>query len=112
MGEIAGEAVGLIFRFVVHVVMEIFGEILVKGLGYIVLRPFSKSIDPDGLAVLLTGLAMWALIIFAIVWGIQRPLMRLAVGNPASKTISPLSTRSHAAALRKHHPPAWLSNVA
>ncbi len=73
MGEIAGEAIGLIFRFVIHVVMEIFGEILVKGLGYIVLRPFSKDIDPDGLAVLLTGLAMWALIIFAIVWGFSDP---------------------------------------
>lgn len=66
LGEIAGEIIGgtlrLIGRFFAEVVLEIF----IKGFGNLVCRVFSRSIDPDGIIVLVVGVFSWAAIIFCL----------------------------------------------
>jgi len=62
LGEIAGEIVGGLFRFVVHFFVEIVLEVLIKGPGYIICRQFSKNVNPDGLAVVFVGFIFWAAI--------------------------------------------------
>ena len=57
------------FEFVFDIVGEIIFEILVKGLGYLVLKYVltlgRAEIDPDGIGSLITGLASWLLIGYA-----------------------------------------------
>ncbi len=59
LAEIAGEIVGGVFRFVVHVFLEVLVEILIKGPGYVICSTFSASVDPDGVTVILVGLLFW-----------------------------------------------------
>lgn len=63
LGEIAGEVITPIFKFIARIFLEIFVELLVRGLGYLICRPFSKKIEPDDFLVLLVGLVSWGLII-------------------------------------------------
>lgn len=63
MGEIISELISLIGRFLLHVAIDIVFEILIKGVGYLILRPFSRPVDPDGAAVVLVGLAFWITIV-------------------------------------------------
>ncbi|QSX40484.1 hypothetical protein [Shewanella cyperi] len=62
IGEIAGELLGGVFRILGHFLIEIVLEVLIKGLGYLICRPFSKSISPDGILVIVVGLLAWAAI--------------------------------------------------
>jgi hypothetical protein len=64
LGEIAGELIGGTLRFIGQFFAEIVLEITIKGLGYLVCRAFSRSIDPDGILVLVVGVLVWAAIIF------------------------------------------------
>ncbi|MBM9614516.1 hypothetical protein JWJ90_09455 [Desulfobulbus rhabdoformis] len=66
LGEIAGELVGGTLRFIGRFFAEIFLRIAIKGLGYLVCRAFSKSIDPDGVLVFVVGILAWAVIIFCL----------------------------------------------
>jgi len=59
IGEIAGEVLGSALRLIGHFFIEVILEILVKGLGYIICRPFFKTIDPDGFLVTFVGLIAW-----------------------------------------------------
>lgn len=69
IGEIAGELLGGIFRILGNFLAEVVFEILVKGLGYLVCRLFSKSVDPDGISVVLAGFAAWGVIFVALYFG-------------------------------------------
>lgn len=52
---------GSILRFIGWVLVDVILEILVKGLGYLICRPFGK-VDPDGLAALVFGVVGWAIL--------------------------------------------------
>lgn len=62
IAEIAGDLLAVIGRFVGRVFVEIVIEILIKGCGYLICRPFNKNIDPDGWVVTVVGLGIWALV--------------------------------------------------
>ena len=47
-------------------IIEVIFEICVKGMGYLICRPFSRLIDPDGAFV---GIFAWALIVVLFVVG-------------------------------------------
>ncbi|QUM88866.1 hypothetical protein HWV03_08685 [Moritella sp. 36] len=63
-GEIVGEVFSGVFRFIFRFFVEIIVEILIKGLGYLIYRPFNKNVDPDGFKVTMVGLIFWVLIFF------------------------------------------------
>jgi len=64
-GEIVGEVFSGIFRFIFRLFVEVIVEIFIKGLGYLIYRPFNKNVDPDGFRVAILGLVIWVLIFFA-----------------------------------------------
>jgi hypothetical protein len=61
--ELAGEVLGGAIKFIVNVVAEVVIELLVKGIGYLICKPFKKNIDPDGGMVIFVGLAFWLFVI-------------------------------------------------
>ncbi|MDR2188703.1 MAG: hypothetical protein LBE62_11770 [Azonexus sp.] len=60
LGDIAGEVLGGIFRFVGRALFEIVGEIVIKGAGYVLIRIFKPKSEPDELACAIVGLLFWA----------------------------------------------------
>jgi hypothetical protein len=62
LGEIAGEIVVGLLRFVAQFFFDVVLEVLVRGPGYFIGRIFSRYIDPDGLAVLFIGVMFWVAI--------------------------------------------------
>lgn len=62
LGQITGELFGHLGRLVSHFIFDLLLEIVVKGVGYFICRLFSKSVDPDGVMVLVTGILAWILI--------------------------------------------------
>ncbi len=62
LGEIAGEIVGGLFRFVAHIVFEVLVEILIRGPGYVICGMISRSVDPGGVMVILVGLLFWTVV--------------------------------------------------
>lgn len=71
IGEIAGELFGGALRIIGRVLAEVFFEICIKGIGYLICRPFSRSVNPDGLLVTVVGLAAWVLILAALYFGYE-----------------------------------------
>lgn len=71
LGDIAVEIVGRVIQFIVQVFIEIVVELLLKGPGYMICRLFSKRVEPDGLIVLIVGLAAW-LVVGAGVYALYR----------------------------------------
>ena len=69
IGEIAGEVIGGALKIIGRVVVEAVFEICIKGLGYLICRPFSRSVDPDGPLVVFVGLIAWAAILFLLYFG-------------------------------------------
>lgn len=59
LGEIAGEALGGLVRIVGQFFAEIVFEVLIKGTGYLIVRPFIPTVDPDGALVVTIGIAFW-----------------------------------------------------
>jgi len=59
VGEIAGELLGGLFRFLGHVIVDVIFELLIKGVGYGICRMFSKNVNPDGAVVIMTGIGFW-----------------------------------------------------
>ena len=55
VGEVAGGALKLIAKFFYEIILDFF----VRGLGYVLCRPFSKTIDPDGFLVFFIGMIAW-----------------------------------------------------
>jgi len=59
LGEIAGEFLGGALRVVGRLILEVVAEILVRGPGCLLCKPFKKNVDPDGVLVVLVGFAFW-----------------------------------------------------
>lgn len=63
IGEITGELLEGLFRILGYIFIDVIFEILIKGLGYLVCRQFTRTADPDGLLVCVVGIACWAAIV-------------------------------------------------
>lgn len=63
--ETIAEGLSAVARFVVRILSEVLIELLCKGVGYRIWKPFKPAIDPDGVLVFLTGLAFW-LVVFVL----------------------------------------------
>ena len=57
--EIAGELISPVLRFLGYVLIDLILEVLVRGAGRIICRPFARSLDADGGVVLLIGVLFW-----------------------------------------------------
>lgn len=80
-GEIAGELLGVLFRFVGHLFLEVVFEVLVKGAGYIICRPFYRRVNPDGFLVIVVGLAFWALLGWLLYMGYSFMAQQIAIDD-------------------------------
>ncbi len=60
LGDLAGEALGGVFRFIGRLLVELVLELLVKGLGRTVLRVLRPRLEPGDTAAALAGLLAWA----------------------------------------------------
>lgn len=73
--ELASGLLRIIGRFIAYMLIDLVLEILVKGLGYIIIRVLSfskeKEINPDDFKVVLAGVVFWALIIALALWVIR-----------------------------------------
>ena len=59
LGEMAGEIVSGLSRFLGHIFVEIVLEVAIKGPGYLISRRFDRRVEPDGGLVVFVGLAFW-----------------------------------------------------
>ncbi|UTF60903.1 hypothetical protein [Gilvimarinus sp. DA14] len=64
--EIGSGLIGAIFRFFGWLLLDVVVEVLIKGLGYLLCRPF-KKVDPDGFTALFVGMLAWVIIIVAVI---------------------------------------------
>lgn len=64
--EVAAGIFGAIFRFLSRIFFEVIIEILIKGLGHFVCRPF-KKVDIDSAAAVIVGLITWVIIIIMVI---------------------------------------------
>ncbi|MEP1741442.1 MAG: hypothetical protein ABJI60_00795 [Kangiellaceae bacterium] len=62
VGEIAGEFLGGILKFIGRFFAEFIFEMLIKGTGYLICKRFSKRVDPEGALVVLVGLVFLGLV--------------------------------------------------
>ncbi len=63
--EIGSGLIGAILRFFGWLLLDVIVEVLIKGFGYLLCRPF-KKVDPDGFAALFVGILTWVIIIVAV----------------------------------------------
>lgn len=61
--EIVSEVFGGIFRIISRIFIEVILEILIKGAGFLICKPFNSDVEPDGFFVLIIGLLFWVLLI-------------------------------------------------
>lgn len=60
IGDVVGEVAGGVLKFVGRLILEVVFEFLIKSLGYIICRPFSRrKLDPDSGLVVVVGLMIW-----------------------------------------------------
>ena len=63
LGEIASGLFELIGRFIGHIFLDVFFEIVIQGTGYLIVRYVfflnQREVDPDGLLATITGLLFW-----------------------------------------------------
>lgn len=71
IGELVGEILGGALRIVGSLVAEIVFEMGVKGLGYVICKSFSLSVDPDGVLVVVVGFAAWVFILIVLYFGYE-----------------------------------------
>ncbi|MCY1383866.1 hypothetical protein D9M69_720340 [compost metagenome] len=68
LGDIAGEALGGVFRVIARIVFEIVVEWLLRGTGALILRVLRLGHAPGEAAAAVTGLAFWVAMIAVGVW--------------------------------------------
>jgi hypothetical protein len=68
LGDIAGEALGGVFRFIARIVFEIVVEWLLRGTGALILRLVRPRHEPGETAAILTGLVFWIAAIALGLW--------------------------------------------
>ena len=70
--ELASGLFGFIGRIFGYILIDIVLEILVRGVGYLIIKalPFSnnKEVDPDSFGVLMAGVIFWVLIGVLFYW--------------------------------------------
>ncbi len=59
IGDIAGEALGGIFRFIGRILFEMVFEVVIRGTGYALVRLFRPQADPSDTACAVVGLSVW-----------------------------------------------------
>ena len=59
MGDVFAGFIAIIGRFLLHIIVDIVLEIFVKGTGYLIVRPFNRTVDPDGMLVAFVGIVFW-----------------------------------------------------
>ena len=62
IGEIAGEALGGIFRLIGRILFEFFFELVLHGTGYFLIRLFRPKSDPGDAACITVGIMFWVVI--------------------------------------------------
>lgn len=62
-GEVAGEILGGAIRLIGRVFVEIVFEVCVKGLGYLVCRLFTRTVNSEGILVVVVGLLAWTFLL-------------------------------------------------
>jgi hypothetical protein len=72
-GEVIGEVAGGVLRFIGRMLLEGVFEFLIKGVGYLICRPFKRNVHPDGVLVVLVGLVFWVAV-GAVFYAVQRQL--------------------------------------
>lgn len=72
-GEIIGEVAGGVLRFIGRMLLEGVFEFLIKGVGYLICRPFKRNVDADGGLVVGVGLVFWVAV-GGVVYAVQRQL--------------------------------------
>lgn len=68
LGDIAGEALGGVFRFIARILFEIVVEWLLHGTGALILRLIRPRHEPGETAAILTGLLFWIAVIALGLW--------------------------------------------
>ena len=68
LGDIAGEALGGVFRFIARIVFEIVVEWLLRGTGALILRLLRPRHEPGETAAVMTGLVFWIALIVLGYW--------------------------------------------
>jgi hypothetical protein len=68
LGDIAGEALGGVFRFIARIVFEIVVEWLLRGTGALILQLVRPRHEPGETAAVLTGLVFWIAMIALGLW--------------------------------------------
>lgn len=79
IGEIAGEVLGGALKAIGRVLVEIIFEICIKGLGYLVCKPFTRTVNPDGVLVVMVGFIIWALLLLALYFGYEFISVRVEI---------------------------------
>ena len=59
LGDIIGEAIGVIFRFIGWIFSQFLFEFVFHGTGQALLRLFQPKAKPDGLLCGIVGLSFW-----------------------------------------------------
>ena len=59
VGEIAGEALGAVFRVAGRLVLEIFFELIIQGTGYAILRVIRPDRQPSDRSAAIVGVVFW-----------------------------------------------------
>lgn len=62
------EGTGSILRYFI---IEIVIELLIRGLGIIITKPFSRKVNSEGWSVLVVGVIGWSIIIASGIWIFQ-----------------------------------------
>lgn len=68
LGDITGEALGGVFRFIARIVFEIVVEWLLRGTGELILRLLRPRHKPGETAAIMTGLVFWIAVMALGYW--------------------------------------------
>jgi quinol-cytochrome oxidoreductase complex cytochrome b subunit len=68
LGDIAGDALGGVFRFIARILFEIVVEWLLRGTGAMILRLVRPRLVPGETVATLTGLGFWIALIALGLW--------------------------------------------
>ena len=71
LGEIAGEALGGVIRFVGRMLFELVFELLIQGSGHVVLKTIRPRREPSEVGSTVVGLLVWAAVVGGGIWFYQ-----------------------------------------
>ncbi|MGY1409654.1 MULTISPECIES: hypothetical protein [unclassified Luteimonas] len=68
IGEIAGDALGGVARVLGRILFEIFFELMIKGVGYVLLRKFRPKAEASEAQCAVVGLLFWVAVAASGYW--------------------------------------------